>query len=299
MNGRYMKLLDSSTGFKKSTDPDTTRWLTSKPSITTIVAETGLGSTLNIKTTGFLTSPLDDCFGKFNTQDFDQSTDLGRADSTYMGPAILSITDHQRLVALFKDPSRKSPNRGSAPRWLLSGIVVCGRCGNPKVNVGNGGQRRLRPAYVCARLKGDAPGCYARSWVDQVDAYVAAMVKARMTDPKLGKPSADVAERIDALHSQIFDLKTEQDELAESDLPLSMLKIRGAKLEAQIKGIEDQISALLPSVAQRFDVTWDEADLGQRRAMIESLTTRIELHPTGNGRYRKTITPDQVRITWR
>jgi len=216
-----------------------------------------------------------------------------------MGPAILSITDHQRLVALFKDPSRKSPNRGSAPRWLLSGIVVCGRCGNPKVNVGNGGQRRLRPAYVCARLKGDAPGCYARSWVDQVDAYVAAMVKARMTDPKLGKPSADVAERIDALHSQIFDLKTEQDELAESDLPLSMLKIRGAKLEAQIKGIEDQISALLPSVAQRFDVTWDEADLGQRRAMIESLTTRIELHPTGNGRYRKTITPDQVRITWR
>ena len=79
INGRYLKLLDSSTGFKKSTDSDTKQWLTSKPSITMIVAETGLGSTLNIKTTGYLTSPLDDCFGKFNTQDFDKSSDLGRA----------------------------------------------------------------------------------------------------------------------------------------------------------------------------------------------------------------------------
>ena len=84
INGRYLKLLDSSTGFKKSTDSDTKQWLTSKPSITMIVAETGLGSTLNIKTTGYLTSPLDDCFGKFNTQDFDQIFKFGRADSTYM-----------------------------------------------------------------------------------------------------------------------------------------------------------------------------------------------------------------------
>jgi DNA invertase Pin-like site-specific DNA recombinase len=216
-----------------------------------------------------------------------------------MGPAILSITDHQRLVSLFNDPSRKSPNRGSAPRWLLSGIAVCGRCGNTKVNVGNGGQRRQRPAYVCARRNGESPGCYARSWVDQVDDYVAAMIEARLADPKLGEPSADVADRINELHQLNAALRAEQDELAGSDLPLSMLKIRGAKLEAQITANDAKISGLLPSVAQRFDVPWDEAELGQRRAMIESLTTRIELHPSGNGRYRQRITPDQVRITWR
>ena len=39
--------------------------LSPPPSVTTIVAENGLGSKLNIKTTGYLRSPIDDCFGKF------------------------------------------------------------------------------------------------------------------------------------------------------------------------------------------------------------------------------------------
>jgi site-specific DNA recombinase len=124
-----------------------------------------------------------------------------------MGPAILSITDHQRLVALFNDPSRKGKNKGGTPRWLLSGIVVCGRCQNTKVNVTTGGQRRLRPAYTCVRQDAEHPGCYARSWVDEIDAWVGELIDQKMTDPKLGDLGPDVTERIDELHRQIADLR--------------------------------------------------------------------------------------------
>jgi hypothetical protein len=213
-------------------------------------------------------------------------------------PAIISVTDHQRLVALLNDPSRKTNAKGGTPRWLLSGIVICGRCGNDKVNVTTGGQRRLRPAYTCVRKDAEHPGCYARSWVDEVDAWVGLAIKDRQADPKLGEPGADVAERIEDLHRANAQLKADQIELAESELPLTMLAVRGAKLEAQIKANLDRISALLPSMAQTLKVPWDEATLGERRALIEKLTTKIELCPTGNGRYR-TFTPDQVEISWR
>lgn len=213
-------------------------------------------------------------------------------------PAIISVTDYQRLVTLLKDPSRKTNAKGGTPRWLLSGIVTCGRCGNTKVNVTTGGQRRLRPAYTCVRKDADHPGCYARSWVDEVDAYVAEMITTKLADPQLGELGADVAERIEDLHRLNSQLRADQVELAESDLPLTMLAVRGAKLEAEIKANDAKISALLPSMAQVLNVPWDEATLGERRAMIEKLTTKIELRPTGNGRYR-TFTPDQVEISWR
>jgi site-specific DNA recombinase len=214
-------------------------------------------------------------------------------------PAIISVAEHHRLVALLNDPSRMNNNRGGTPRWLLSGIAVCGRCGNPKVNVTTGGKRRLRPAYTCTRLDAEHPGCYARSWVDEVDDLMRVVVNARLADPKLGDPGADVAARIDELHRLNAGLRADQVELAESDLPLTMITVRGAKLESQIQSNLDKIEALLPSVATAFKVSWDDADLGQRRAMIDKLTTRIELHPpVGHSRHR-TFTPDQVRIEWR
>lgn len=45
-------------------------------------------------------------------------------------PAILDADTHNRLVALFDDPTRASSSRvGHPPRHLLSGIAWCGLCG--------------------------------------------------------------------------------------------------------------------------------------------------------------------------
>ena len=84
-----MELLTPNTGFKLHSDPNE-KILSPPPSVTTIVAENGLGSKLNIKTTGYLRSPIDDCFGKFGTQDLDGDLDpnpehvLRGPDQTYL-----------------------------------------------------------------------------------------------------------------------------------------------------------------------------------------------------------------------
>ena len=89
VNGQYVELLTPNTGFKLHSDPNE-KILTPPPSVTTIVAENGLGSKLNIKTTGYLRSPIDDCFGKFRTQDLDGDLDpnpehvLRGPDQTYL-----------------------------------------------------------------------------------------------------------------------------------------------------------------------------------------------------------------------
>ena len=80
VNGQYVQLLNPSNGFKKYTDPDK-KILTPAPSVNTIVAEHGLGSTLNISTTGWIRSTAhnDNCFGEFDTIDLSTLNDLRRA----------------------------------------------------------------------------------------------------------------------------------------------------------------------------------------------------------------------------
>jgi len=217
-------------------------------------------------------------------------------------PAILSVTEWQRLTALLTDPSRQAPQRGKSPRWLLSGVAVCGRCGGTKINVQTGGKLSIRPAYTCTRLSAEHPGCWARSWVDEVDAYVGELITERLADPQLGEPGADVAERIETLDRQVIGLRNEQDGISrDTTTPRATRAILAAEIEAEIKVIEGQIKALLPSVQTSFYVPWGEATLGERRAMIEKLTSRIELHPPRrNGNTPRVFIPtEQVVIKWR
>ena len=77
VNGQYVDLLNHNNGFKRYTDPDK-KILTPSPRVNTIVAEHGLGSTLNISTTGWIRSTAhnDNCFGQFDTIDLSDTTDL-------------------------------------------------------------------------------------------------------------------------------------------------------------------------------------------------------------------------------
>jgi site-specific DNA recombinase len=44
-------------------------------------------------------------------------------------PPIFTQDQHMRLVAFLTDPARRT-NPGAPRRWLLSGILICGECGN-------------------------------------------------------------------------------------------------------------------------------------------------------------------------
>ena len=62
-------------------------------------------------------------------------------------PGIIDRDAHERLRAILTDPGRQKFNGIDARRYLLSGFLVCGRCGK-KLVARPAGDRRRR--YVCA-----------------------------------------------------------------------------------------------------------------------------------------------------
>lgn len=88
---------------------------------------------------------------------------------------LISVDEHERLKLILNDPRRGS-FRGSAPKWLLSGIVWCWKCGGPAVSRRCADRRRY---YACKQNS-----CVTRR-ADLVDALVEEVVLRRLEDPNL------------------------------------------------------------------------------------------------------------------
>ncbi|HZB15874.1 MAG TPA: hypothetical protein VE445_01805, partial [Nitrososphaeraceae archaeon] len=105
VNGQYIKLLDPKTRFKcdlfsLESPCDVNKALSPTKTVTTIVAEQGLSSRLNINTTGYLSLPIDNCFLPDNRWNFDNT------------------------------------GRGSLSHWDLDDVAICGNPGNDAL-IGN------------------------------------------------------------------------------------------------------------------------------------------------------------------
>lgn len=219
-------------------------------------------------------------------------------------PAIITPAQHHQAVAIFADPVRKAMAPvGRAPKWLLTGIAVCGLCGDGSrlaVQHDRRPGRNAQSVYRCTPVSAQHPGCWASSNVDDVEAWVAAAIKDRLADPKLGEPSEDAADRINALYAHVAKLEGELLEIAgDADLGYAEAKAMGASRRAKIKTLNDQVSELLPQVAQRIKLDWDTADVANRRTVIEQLIKRIELYPGHRVGRKRGFAPEQVRIEWR
>lgn len=95
-------------------------------------------------------------------------------------PAIITPEQTTQLRALFADPARKQ-NR--APRrYLLAGLLRCGRCGEVMVSRPRAGGAR---AYICRKDPG-FPGCgHMYVTADPVESLIAEAVLYRLDSPEL------------------------------------------------------------------------------------------------------------------
>lgn len=65
-------------------------------------------------------------------------------------PGILTVDEWEQICAKLDDPARRTnAGRANAPRWLGSGLYLCGRCCDGTSVQVNGGKQRSQPAYVC------------------------------------------------------------------------------------------------------------------------------------------------------
>lgn len=240
----------------------------------------------------------------------------GRVVGDASWPAIVSEDEHRAVVAVLSSPERRN-SPGNQPRWLGSGLYLCGQCG-AGMRVGTSGQA-WAPAYRCLakRVKGD-DGRTIRHPVrgaEAVDELISGLLVERLSRPDAAEvfapappPDADVA----GLRAELDRLTAEREALAErfadGRITLKMLDLANDTARERQAAVEAELgrSQAAPSPAYELasadDVraAWAAADLDVRRAVLVDLM-QVTILPVRPGRKPggAYFDPESVAIEWR
>lgn len=215
---------------------------------------------------------------------------------------ILNEDVHAQLLALLTDPTRRDNNAGPTPKYLLSGIARCGRCGGRmRRTVGRLEKGRRQPAaYQCAE-------CYRiRRHQENVDEVVEAAIVARLSLPDAvemfavgDSAAADESRReIAAIDAK---LETTADQFASDEITATQLK----RITATLRTRREKAAARLEAAKPRNILTdvagdhaasrWAALPLTAKREAVDLLMT-VTIQPAGIGRR---FDPETVKIRWR
>jgi site-specific DNA recombinase len=222
-------------------------------------------------------------------------------------PGIISKEDTARIRALLMNPERRSP-AGTARRYLLSGILRCGRCGGAM----SGRPREDgRMRYLCKKEPGNNRCGKIFIAADPADEYVTSMVKVALDSAEFvkairskGRGDGDEA----VLHQMTAD-QNKLEELAEdyaTDVITRKEWLRARELlEQRLEAARRRLSTTSQTAALEglcddsvaFGEVWEGLSLHRRRAVIAALIDRIIVHPGVQG--RNTFDPQRLEPIWR
>lgn len=230
-----------------------------------------------------------------------------------MGPgqwdAIIDRETHERVVALLTDPARRSNNRGTEAKYLLTSVAHCGECGRHVVGTNafeyvlkNGRTRQYPHSYKCAHS-----GCMrVQRRMADVDEHVQQVVLGVLERDGVrllgGDPlvAAQARDRIDALSAK---LALAADQFADDLITGEQMQRITAKLRPELETEQQRLRSALPAtdlaefagpgVAQ----AWFEADVDARKRILRLLGIRITIHRVGSGN-GASYDPTKVEISW-
>ncbi len=218
---------------------------------------------------------------------------------------IVPVEVWKAVTALLDDPGRRT-SPGSARRWLLSGLAICGLCGGPMQGSSTGSKARKRlPSYRCKNY-----GHLTRD-AHVLDDMVTDMVIRRLSRPDaidlLAAPTVDV----DALRQQALALRARLDEIAaaygDGAIDARQLREGSARLRAQLEDVDRHLATAasgtaLDGLIGTADVrlAWDRLDLSRRQAVVDTLLS-VTIRPARKGRQPggSYFDPGSVVIDWR
>ena len=210
---------------------------------------------------------------------------------------LISLDEHERILALLADPTRLT-QRGSEPRWLLSGIATCGVCGGRM----NRQRNRNYDTYICREHF-----CAARK-IETADAYVVEHVMRYLENhhlaDNLGSQDDEYAAAVEEVRVLQRRLDAFTDSAADGDVtPASLARIE-AKLRPQIEAAERRARSLIqsPIVAQMVGAgareRWEVLSIRDRRELIRALVD-VRIMRVGAGRRSKASLTEGFELTWR
>jgi site-specific DNA recombinase len=228
-------------------------------------------------------------------------------------PGIIDRDTHERLRAVLSDSGRQKFNGIAARRYLLTGFLVCGRCGAKLVARPRNDKRR---AYVCASGP-NFGGCgKIGRLAGPVEELVSEQVLDRLSGPALAA-ALEAATGEDQVQRELLAvLRADQERLDElvdafADGTLNRAGFVRAKsrVEGRMEATRRRLARLassktlasLPNGGSALRAAWeahdDHAGLSWRRALIGAVAERVVLHPCVPGRNR--FDPSRVEVVWR
>lgn len=229
-----------------------------------------------------------------------------RPDAIALWEPLVAEAEWRRVQAILSRPARRYAKHDRGARSaLLTGLVLCGRCGEPMrastLHGGAGGSRY--PVYAC--VSGNE---HLRRKARQVEAFVIAVMMTR-----LGLPDAQATVLPREPEPGAADLATQWGVLrdrrsAVADALATGLMDRGdyqriaAGLAADQSAVEERLAALQASPETGAPIPADPAyalvgaSLGGLRAVI-STVAEVSLFPAGRG--RQPFRAETVQIKWR
>jgi site-specific DNA recombinase len=231
--------------------------------------------------------------------------------SEYQGvwPAIVSRDEHERLVALRKDPARLWLHQGQPRKHLLAGLLYCGHdgCGMKLVTKPLRGVPRYKcpPAPYgrgCGKLSISGP---------QVERVVLERVWEALDSPELTKALRGRPEQ-KGLVRQLEEDEAMVQQLGRdyADRRLSRPAFLAAveRTEERIRATRARLArqhrsavlAALPAGVEKVRQAWEAWDLDRRRALLDVLIVKITVMPAPlASKQGRAFDRSRVRITWR
>lgn len=187
-----------------------------------------------------------------------------------------------------------------ARKYLLSGILVCGKCLNPMS--GNPGQRdQANPRYRCDHRSGGCGGISIRAdWVEKP--VLAAFMHLYHTEhffDTFKQRQPDYASELATVDARIAELQqavaANQMELEDAIPALKVERTKRAKLMSAASEAESAQASR--AMLGAFD-DWEAADLSVRRAIIGRYIKHVVVSGVGKGRQTEKTAHDRLVIHW-
>ena len=206
-----------------------------------------------------------------------RSGGLGADTSLLKGPP-----STRGLTAMLSDPARRTTER-YARTYLGSGRYRCGVCDGPLTGntTAGGGPGGRKAAYRCRTADRDGSSHVVRD-VEQVDAFVVAVLCQRLLLPDAVDALDAAAPDLAPLHEEAAALRARLDEVARGwaagALTQAQLLAASAELRDRLEAIERRIGqasqiSVLSGLAglPDMDARWAGLSLDRRRAVLDAL----------------------------
>lgn len=229
----------------------------------------------------------------------------GKPAGKAVWPAIITLAQHEQILALQRSKQRQG--RRAPRRYLLSGLLTCGRCGSRLYSAARQDTRR----YVCSKGP-DHGGCGRLTVVAApVEQWIAAAVLMRldttaMADVLAGRAAAD--ERQGALIAEIEAAQTALTELAEmfgaSEISRPEWLAARKPAEARIVAAQRQLDQIngahalhgLVGNGAALQATWSQLNLDRQHAIVRAVMEHATIMPGTPGAQR--LDPARIVPTW-